>query len=138
MASLYVSEVQWSRESVLSLLPLIDCDPKNGCSRCCREARYIRVHEYEVDRIAAATGRSAERFKRKWRHGEEYRIPTPCEFLIKGKGCAIWEARPVACKYVPLQRIEHEGEIVVAVLTEWCDAGKPCIKQLIAWEEGTA
>ena len=50
--NLYVSGVQWGPESVLPLLPLIDC-PK-GCSVCCTMPEPIVVHEEDIERIGKA------------------------------------------------------------------------------------
>lgn len=137
---LFVSGVKWDRNSVLSLLPLIDCD---GCasqgvrSRCCSHPWKIMVKDDEISRIAAFTRRHWKKLTRKWKKVEGgYQIQGPCEFLMKTGECGIWSVRPVVCKYFPLQRVPHPdtGDQVVGVFTGWCNAGRRCIEQLGAWQ----
>lgn len=133
--NLFVSGVLWNRESVLALLPLIDCAPGSGCQKCCTHPKPIVAQEYEVERIAHFLGEDAEALKARMWDGALFALGTPCPYRTEG-GCAIHPVRPVVCKYYPLQRVEVGGNPVVAVFTGWCGAGRRVIEQLEAWHRG--
>lgn len=131
-----MSGIAWGRESVLGLLPLINCSPANGCARCCVRPSAVLVQNYEAERIAVYLGVPVREFTATLMpQGEHWALQTPCRFRSR-RECSIWPVRPVVCKYFPLQRITFEGNAVVAVATEWCRAGAPCIAQLEKWMRG--
>ena len=132
--NLYRSGVQWDEHSVLALLPLIDC--KLPCGKCCEHPWPIRIQGYEARRIAEYIETPLPTLLRKLEVFEsDWSLPSPCPFRSDA-GCAVWPARPVVCKYFPLQRVAHEGNWVVGVFTGLCEAGQPCVEQLKRWQHG--
>lgn len=130
--NLYFSGVKWGPESVLPLLPLIAC---KNCGKCCNIPHPIRVQGYEAERIAEFLEVPVQDLTAGWERLDitDWSFPSPCPFRSE-KGCTIYSARPVVCKYFPLQTLRHEGQDVVGVTIGLCDAGRPCIAQCEEWQ----
>jgi len=131
--SLFVSGIRWDRASVLGLLPLIDCA---SCGLCCKTCKPIVVQEYEIERIALHTGEQPRHMKARLERLDSLRwsLPTPCPYQREDNSCSIHEVRMVVCKFYPLVRIYKDGEYVVAVARDWCEAGTRVVNQLQIWQ----
>ena len=127
--NLFVSGALWNRENVLAVLPLIQC---RQCGACCKKCKPIVAQEYEVERIAHRLGVRPRSLKRAWEKVSDdlWSLPTPCPYRDEEKGCLIYEARPVTCKYFPIQRIDRDGLKFIGVTIGFCDAGAEVIKRL--------
>ncbi len=133
--NLYVSGVKWDEHSVPPLINRINCTPSNGCEKCCSELKRALVTEEDIERIAEHLRRNPQRLRLKWRAMDgQYFIPQPCEFLVPGEGCGIYEVRPAICQVFPLQKVNSPEGYRVGVTTQWCTAGLPCVALLERWQ----
>jgi len=78
------------------------------CGDCCSGAPgYVWMEVAEIDRMAAHLGLARDAFGRRFlrRVGERYslieRADGDCCFFERGKGCSVYEARPVQCRTYP-------------------------------------
>jgi Fe-S-cluster containining protein len=103
-------------------VPLQGTDPValscgiEGCSsNCCKNGPPIVLNPYEIDLICRASGTSYEDLLDIVETGRAEGFPLvmlprdpACPFW-SGKGCRIYEARPLACRLFPLGRVYEHG-----------------------------
>lgn len=112
------------------------------CGNCCTgEPGYVWVTEDEMRAIAEFTGEPLEEIKQlrtrkaKGRHTLREKANGDCVYLEKGRGCTIYEVRPVQCRTWPF------WESTVGTPQAWEETKKVCPGsgqgQLISSEEIT-
>lgn len=90
-----------------------DC---RGCGECC--SRYIPLNAADVIRLRGFVKR----------HGIEQRPPRAdidltCPYLTDGNTCAVYDARPMICRHVPMRQACKGRLLGVCGITRRGDAG---------------
>ncbi len=103
-------------------VPLADTDPvglscgTDGCpSNCCKNGPHIVLNPYEIALICGASRISYEDLLDIVETGRANGFPLvmlprdPACYFWTGRGCRIYNARPLACRLFPLGRVFEDG-----------------------------
>jgi Fe-S-cluster containining protein len=99
----------------------LSCGPDGCSSNCCTRSSPVVLNPYEISLICRASGLSYEDLLDVVETDRVEGFPLvmlprdpQCHFWT-GKGCRIYDARPLACRLFPLGRVFHEGRSYIVL-----------------------
>lgn len=99
----------------------LSCGPDGCSSNCCTRSAPVVLNPYEISLICRAGGLSYEDLLDIVETDRVAGFPLvmlprdpACHFWT-GKGCRIYDARPLACRLFPLGRVFHEGRSYIVL-----------------------
>lgn len=102
------------------------------CGKCCsgglldsERVDAIGLTTEDVLRLSEFLHISKKQFKEKYTFTRETKrmMPTPCPFISE-QGCVVYSARPLVCRYFPLNQVIHKKGREWMTVGDTCPAGK--------------